>query len=109
MGDRIDVSGHLSNLCLGALINFTRRKMYINTEQTTTLQPACEQGMVCLPDRDARIAELAYYKAEQRSFAPGHDLDDWLAAEQEFSMGNNKNPRPTIKVIDDRGGVAQKS
>ena len=37
-----------------------------------------------LPDRDAFIAELVYYKAENRGFKPGHDLDDWLAAEQEL-------------------------
>ena len=37
-----------------------------------------------LPDRDARIAELAYSKAESRGFEPGHELDDWLEAEQEI-------------------------
>ena len=76
--------------------------MYINNEQTTIPEPACGQGMVCLPDRDARIAELAYFKAEQRGFTPGHDLDDWLAAEEEFKMGTNNKPKSTIKVIDDR-------
>lgn len=35
-------------------------------------------------DKNTRIAELAYYKAEQRGFAPGHELEDWLAAEQEY-------------------------
>jgi len=39
---------------------------------------------IYLPDRDAKIAELAYYKAENRGFAPGYELEDWLAAEQEF-------------------------
>ena len=31
--------------------------------------------------RILRIAESAYYKAEARGFSPGHELDDWLAAE----------------------------
>ncbi len=31
--------------------------------------------------RHALIAEHAYYLAEQRGFEPGHELDDWLAAE----------------------------
>lgn len=35
-------------------------------------------------DRDARIAELAYQRAEQRGFQPGHALDDWLWAEREI-------------------------
>jgi len=29
------------------------------------------------------IEEAAYYRAEQRGFAPGHELDDWVAAEAE--------------------------
>ena len=36
------------------------------------------------PDRHAKIAELAYYKAEKRGFEPGLELDDWLEAENEF-------------------------
>ena len=35
-------------------------------------------------DLDARIAELAYLKAESRGFEPGHELEDWLEAEREF-------------------------
>jgi hypothetical protein len=31
------------------------------------------------------IAERAYYKAERRGFVPGHELEDWLAAEREIS------------------------
>jgi hypothetical protein len=33
--------------------------------------------------RAALIAEAAYYRAEKRGFAPGHDTEDWLAAEAE--------------------------
>jgi len=31
----------------------------------------------------AQIAEAAYYRAERRGFAPGQEIDDWLAAEAE--------------------------
>lgn len=31
----------------------------------------------------SRTAECAYYKAEARGFEPGHEMDDWLAAEAE--------------------------
>ncbi len=41
---------------------------------------------ICLPDRDAKIAELAYYKAENRGFTPGYELEDWLEAEQDFLL-----------------------
>jgi hypothetical protein len=32
----------------------------------------------------AKVAELAYYRAESRQFEPGFELEDWLAAEKEF-------------------------
>jgi len=33
--------------------------------------------------RAALIAKAAYYRAEKRGFAPGHETEDWLAAETE--------------------------
>jgi hypothetical protein len=38
---------------------------------------------VSADDRRAMIAESAYLRAEQRGFAPGEEVADWLAAEQE--------------------------
>jgi hypothetical protein len=35
------------------------------------------------PDRQACIAKAAYFRAGQRGFGPGHELDDWLAAEEQ--------------------------
>lgn len=34
-------------------------------------------------DKTSRTAVCAYYKAEARGFEPGHEMDDWLAAEAE--------------------------
>ena len=34
-------------------------------------------------DRYRMIAEAAYFRAESRGFAPGRELQDWLAAEIE--------------------------
>lgn len=34
--------------------------------------------------RRAMIAEAAYYRAERRGFAPGFELEDWLASENEL-------------------------
>jgi len=33
--------------------------------------------------RTALIAKAAYFRAESRGFAPGHETEDWLAAEAE--------------------------
>lgn len=36
-------------------------------------------------DHHARIAAAAYFRALQRDFEPGHELEDWLAAEAEVA------------------------
>jgi len=35
------------------------------------------------PSREELIRERAFLRAERRGFAPGAELDDWLAAERE--------------------------
>ena len=35
-------------------------------------------------ERERRIAEAAYRRAEQRGFEPGAELDDWLCAERDI-------------------------
>jgi hypothetical protein len=40
---------------------------------------------VAATDFSALIAERAYFKAEQRGFEPGHELQDWLEAERELA------------------------
>ena len=34
--------------------------------------------------REARISEAAFFRAAARGFEPGHEWDDWLAAEKEI-------------------------
>ena len=46
-------------------------------------KPAAPQNPKPAGDLTRLIAEAAYYRAEQRGFAPGHELDDWIAAEDE--------------------------
>jgi hypothetical protein len=36
-------------------------------------------------ERQAMIATAAYFRAETRGFEPGHELEDWLAAEAEVT------------------------
>jgi hypothetical protein len=37
-------------------------------------------------DRQASIALAAYFRSESRGFAPGHEIEDWLAAEEEVDQ-----------------------
>jgi hypothetical protein len=47
--------------------------------------------------RHALIAEAAYLRAEQRHFEPGHEVEDWLAAESAIDVERpplNTAPHP---------------
>ena len=56
--------------------------------------PGSSPGLETMPEEarlvdhdawQAMIAVAAYYQAERRGFAPGSELDDWLAAEVEIA------------------------
>jgi hypothetical protein len=40
--------------------------------------------VIVVRSRRERIAEIAYFRALARGFEPGHELEDWLAAEAEI-------------------------
>ena len=44
-------------------------------------------------EHQTKIALAAYFIAEKRGFAPGHELDDWLAAEAELAQAE---PQPRV-------------
>ena len=43
-------------------------------------------------ERLRRIREVAYYRAEERGFAPGFELLDWLEAERAVDEASNSLP-----------------
>jgi hypothetical protein len=43
--------------------------------------------------RERRIREGAYLRSERRGFAPGHEVEDWLDAEQEVDRNSRSLPR----------------
>ncbi|HZL96313.1 MAG TPA: DUF2934 domain-containing protein [Vicinamibacterales bacterium] len=55
------------------------------------------------------IAERAYFKAERRGFSPGHELEDWLAAEREVSALRSMQPKPKRLAAPRKNGVASKA
>lgn len=63
---------------MAAIENKTENEISENTDETSNIH--------LFPERDAMIAELAYYKAEKRGFLPGYELDDWLEAEKELGF-----------------------
>jgi Protein of unknown function (DUF2934) len=54
----------------------------------------CQGTPAAAAERRELIAKAAYYRAERRAFGPGHELEDWLAAETEVDQrGNAAAPR----------------
>jgi len=44
-----------------------------------------DAGTVSATERALMIARAAYHRAERRGFVPGHEVEDWLAAEREIN------------------------
>ena len=65
--------------------------------------PSSSSEQLTPGDRYRQISVFAYYKAEQRGFAPGHMWDDWLAAERavdsRIESGSVKAPAPDRRSI----------
>jgi Protein of unknown function (DUF2934) len=72
----------------------------MNTNQTVTAGaqapgtnpairlPSTEPNALTPETRWQRTAVAAFYRAEARGFAPGRELDDWLAAERELEAAD---------------------
>ena len=64
----------------------TTKKVTVSTVTVTTA-PATTVAIQQRPSADelrGMIAMAAYYRAVERHFAPGYELDDWLAAERQI-------------------------
>jgi hypothetical protein len=44
--------------------------------------PSGTSALISPRERYKMIATMAYYRAEQRNFDPGHDVEDWLDCER---------------------------
>ena len=67
-----------------------RKLSQLSVAKTADPQPSTEaqsspEGPVCsLEEHEHMISEAAYFRAEQRGFSSGNELDDWLQAEAEI-------------------------
>lgn len=63
------------------------KKPVSKSQPTTTPARDRASGAQATPtpaEREVLIARIAYFRAEARGFAPGHELSDWYAAEAEL-------------------------
>ncbi len=47
-------------------------------------KPSASPVNISAEERWRMVATAAYHRAEKRSFQPGHEVEDWLAAEKEI-------------------------
>jgi len=60
-------------------------KKAASTRKTPTKKATTPSSLDITPEeRWKMVAVAAYHKAEQRNFAPGHELEDWTESEKEI-------------------------
>lgn len=65
-----------------------RKRAVKSLDRATTGAPPGAVAVVAPEARYHWIAQAAYLRAEKRGFAPGHEVDDWLAAEADFAAAH---------------------
>jgi len=48
-------------------------------------------------ERESMVRMAAYFRAERRGFAPGYEIEDWLAAEAEVTARADAAPVPKAR------------
>lgn len=59
-----------------------------------------------IEQRVTMIREAAYYHYVNRGYTPGHDLDDWLAAESELERGSANDANILTAAAPQESGVS---
>ncbi len=61
----------------------TTRKTPAKPAKPAAAQPFEARAEISAEELRKLIAEAAYYRAKERGFAPGYEVDDWVQAEAE--------------------------
>jgi hypothetical protein len=69
---------------------------------------AAAPGSISPTEREELVRLAAYFRAEQRGFAPGREWEDWLIAEAEVSVNVDAAPAPR-KTAPRKAGKAPKA
>lgn len=63
----------------------TRGPRVPNPDHAEIVRMAAVEATSRAAERCQMIATAAYFRAQQRGFEPGHELEDWFAAETEIT------------------------
>lgn len=70
-----------------------RKSPPADAAQPVAAEPEVSTSATMPADLTHQIAVAAYFLAEERGFAPGHELDDWLEAERRIRAAASADPR----------------
>lgn len=65
--------------------NTTTAKSSTTMRGTGATSAAAQTRGISEEERGRMIAEAAYFRSANRGYEPGHELEDWLAAEAEVN------------------------
>lgn len=67
-----------------------------SAEAAANTPPAPQETLPDAATREAWIRQTAYFRSEQRGFAPGGELEDWLEAEREIERRYPRGQKPLL-------------
>lgn len=73
-----------------------RQGAHLPIPSVVTRSSACIEPPTREASREAMIAEAAYFRSAHRGFEPGHEVDDWLAAEAEIDRALSRGDLPQL-------------
>jgi hypothetical protein len=72
----------------------TKPSFYFRPPAFNPLRFSLPVKRVSAEERLSMIARIAYFHAERRNFEPGHELEDWIAAEREVDRKLARSDSP---------------
>jgi hypothetical protein len=80
-------------------------------QNRTSAAAGLDDGGTSLSEEEIRgmVAKAAYLRAERRGFAPGSEMDDWLAAEREIVtlLGESRSQKRPVQRLDGQAAFKQ--
>jgi hypothetical protein len=67
-------------------------------EDADVAQLAAAEAEAGAADRRVKVGLAAYFIAEKRGFEPGHELEDWLAAEAQINQTETPSVLKSIQL-----------
>lgn len=83
--------GAAPNIARTAKARRVKRGRELTAQHAEIVRMAVVESASRAQDRREMIATAAYFRAEKRGFEPGHELEDWYAAENDIAEAQHRS------------------